>query len=234
MTRFRVATYNVHKCRGMDFRLNAARTFAVLQQLSSDVIAVQEIFENQVVFFADRLGYDFRFAPARELGGEAYGNAVFSRLPLRNSVVHDLTVTGREPRNCLRVDFELHENQLLQVFALHLGTSFFERRKQADKLLSGKVLDGASPNPPRIVMGDFNEWTRGLVTHSLSTVMKNADVTEHLGRGRTYPGMIPFLHLDHIYYDDALHLRQMHLHRSFEALLASDHLPLIADFELAE
>src|SRR5579875_2302427 len=99
MIHFRVATYNVHKCRGMDFRLNTARTFAVLDQLASDVIAVQEIFENQALFFADRLGCDFHFAPARELGGEPYGNAVFSRLPLRNPVVHDLTVPGREPRN---------------------------------------------------------------------------------------------------------------------------------------
>ena len=107
MIRFRVATYNVHKCRGMDFRVNPARTLAVLQQLDSDVIAVQEVFEKQALFFAERLGVESRFAPAREFDGQLYGNAVFSRLGLRSSAVHDLTVSGREPRNCIRVELSL-------------------------------------------------------------------------------------------------------------------------------
>lgn len=232
MSGLRVATYNVHKCRGMDLRVNTARTLAIIQQLDSDIVAVQEIFEQQALFFADRLGKDFRFAGARQLAGEAYGNAIFSRLPLRNSVVHDLTISGREPRNCIRAQVELDEAHAVQLFALHLGTSFFERRKQAEKLLAKEMLGGSLPGTPRIVLGDFNEWTRGLVTYSLSSLMKDADVAEHLGRGRTYPGMIPFLHLDHIYYDEPLRLHQLRLHRTIDSLLASDHLPLVADFDL--
>ena len=232
MTAFRVATYNVHKCRGMDLRIDPARTLGVLQQLDCDVIAAQEIFERQAALFAARLGGDFRFAPAREHAGEPYGNALFSRCQLHDSVVHDLTVPGREPRNCLRVQATVDEKHTLELFALHLGTSFFERRKQAEKLLAKDVLNGTSSHRPRIVMGDFNEWTRGLVTHSLSRLMKNADIAEYLGRARTYPGMVPFLHLDHIYYDEPLHLHQLSLHRNMDSLLASDHLPLVADFRL--
>jgi endonuclease/exonuclease/phosphatase family metal-dependent hydrolase len=44
--------------------------------------------------------------------------------------------------------------------------------------------------------------------------------------------MLPFLHLDHIYYDPALELERLTLHRSRTALIASDHLPLVADFRL--
>jgi endonuclease/exonuclease/phosphatase family metal-dependent hydrolase len=232
MISLRVATYNVHKCRGMDLRVNLGRTLAVLQQLDSDIVAVQEIFEQQALSFADRLAMDFRFAGARQLAGEAYGNAVFSRLPLGDAVVHDLTIAGREPRNCIGVRIDLDEGHAVHLFALHLGTSFFERRKQAERLLAKDVLDGSPARNPRIVLGDFNEWTRGLVTHSLSNLMKNADVAEHLGRGRTYPGMVPFLHLDHIYYDEPLRLHQLRLHRTIDSLLASDHLPLVADFQL--
>jgi hypothetical protein len=40
------------------------------------------------------------------------------------------------------------------------------------------------------------------------------------------------MHLDHIYHDDTLELQALRLHRTRRALLASDHLPLIADFRL--
>ena len=120
---------------------------------------------------------------------------------------------------------------MLHVFAAHLGTSFLERRQQAVKLVSSEMLGHPEITAPRIVMGDFNEWTRGAVTKKLSMLMRSADLAYHLGRLRTYPGPIPFLHLDHIYYDPPLRLIAMHLHRSATAMVASDHLPLIGEFE---
>lgn len=233
MTLWRVATYNVHKCRGMDWRISPARTMNVLHQLQADVIAVQEIFEEQARLFANRLAFDYTFAPARILDGKQYGNAVFSRREPAFHAIYDLSVPGREPRNCVRVDLPLDRDKIVQVFTVHLGTSFFERRKQAQKLLSKEVLSSDSLGGPRLVMGDFNEWTRGLVTRSLSHALQSADLQEHLGRGKTYPGIAPVLHLDHIYYEQPLHLHRLRLHRSFEALLASDHLPLVAEFRLA-
>jgi endonuclease/exonuclease/phosphatase family metal-dependent hydrolase len=40
------------------------------------------------------------------------------------------------------------------------------------------------------------------------------------------------VHLDHIFFDASLHLESLKLHRSRTALMASDHLPLIADLRL--
>ena len=85
---------------------------------------------------------------------------------------------------------------------------------------------------PRILLGDFNEWVRGLTTKLMSSHLKSADLKLHLRRSRTYPGVLPFLHLDHIYYDDHLTVENLHLHRSRTSLIASDHLPLVADFKL--
>ncbi len=229
----RVATYNVHKCRGIDWRVSLGRVLNVLTTLDADVIALQEVFERQARSLADDLRMDHRFAAARELAGDGYGNAVFSRMPIRSSVVHDLTISGREPRNCLRADLDLAAGECVRVFGLHLGTSLFERRKQAVKLLAPQVLNGDVRGCPRIVLGDFNEWTRGTVTQMLSKCMHNADITAHSGSRRTYPGVMPVLHLDHIYYDSALHLQQLRLHRTREALIASDHLPLVAEFRNA-
>ncbi|HKS40871.1 MAG TPA: hypothetical protein VJX74_09700, partial [Blastocatellia bacterium] len=83
-----------------------------------------------------------------------------------------------------------------------------------------------------IMLGDFNEWTRGLATRLLASHLVSADVRVHLPRAKTYPGVLPFLHLDHIYFEDSLDQEGMVLHRSRVALIASDHLPLVADFRV--
>jgi endonuclease/exonuclease/phosphatase family metal-dependent hydrolase len=47
---------------------------------------------------------------------------------------------------------------------------------------------------------------------------------------RRTPGLLPLLHLDHIYYDEKLRLERLTLSRTRKALVASDHLPLAAEF----
>jgi endonuclease/exonuclease/phosphatase family metal-dependent hydrolase len=44
--------------------------------------------------------------------------------------------------------------------------------------------------------------------------------------------MLPVLHLDHMYYDPPLELVSLHLHRTAVSMIASDHLPLVGDFEV--
>ena len=39
----RVATYNIHRCRGMDRRVMPARIADVLREIDADVIAMQEV-----------------------------------------------------------------------------------------------------------------------------------------------------------------------------------------------
>jgi endonuclease/exonuclease/phosphatase family metal-dependent hydrolase len=57
------------------------------------------------------------------------------------------------------------------------------------------------------------------------------DAKTHLGRRRTFPGILPVVHLDNVYFDDAFKLISARLHRSKKALVASDHLPIVAEFE---
>jgi endonuclease/exonuclease/phosphatase family metal-dependent hydrolase len=82
-------------------------------------------------------------------------------------------------------------------------------------------------------LGDFNEWTSGLATRLLRSHMQSADIRTHLRRSSTYPGMLPFLHLDHIYFDPELKLQSLSLSRTRKAVIASDHLPLAAEFTVA-
>ncbi len=236
---FRVTTYNIHKCRGLDRRVRPMRIAEVLKEIDADVVALQEVVgmdeaareHNQVHSIADELGMDFRIGENRRLRGGAYGNAVLSRLPIAADRNHDLTCRRYEPRGCLEVTVQVNPSDVLHIFNVHLGTSFFERRYQAHRL-SEVIADQSNLSSPRIVLGDFNEWTRGLATRLLSYHLNSAEPEQRLGRARTYPGVFPILHLDHIYHDSFLKLGQISVHRSRLALAASDHLPIVADFTI--
>ncbi len=239
----RIVTYNVHKCRGLDRRVRPARIASVLRELGADIIALQEVLSvggaaremDQARFIAEELGYDYCIGENRRLAGGAYGNVILSRLPWRHVHNYDITWRGRERRGCLRVDIETGASgarRLLHLFNVHLGTAYIERRHQARQLVGDRILGNMELTGARVVLGDFNEWTKGLATRLLTEQLQSADVRTHLRRARTYPGALPLVHLDHIYFDPALELRQLTLHKSLTALVASDHLPLVADFEL--
>jgi endonuclease/exonuclease/phosphatase family metal-dependent hydrolase len=226
--RLRVVTYNVHKCRGMDGRVSTTRIVEVLREVAADVIAVQEVMGEQAEAISAELALPFVIGENRRYQGCAYGNAVLSRFPILGWRNYNLTVDGCEERGCLRADLGIDgASDLLHVFNVHLGTGFGERRHQGRALLRDDVLADAALQHPRVLLGDFNEWTTGLATRLLRAHMKSADI-----RGRSYPGLLPLLHLDHIYYDEALKLAKFTVHRSRKALVASDHLPLVGDFEV--
>lgn len=240
MRHLRVVTYNVHRCRGIDGRVRPARVAAVLREVDADVVALQEVLSvasdapeaNQAEFLARETGMHWQLGENRRLRGGAYGNVVLSRFPMRRVDNYDLSVKGYERRGCLHIDVEV-EGTVLHLFNVHLGTDYLERRHQGRQLIGAEILLNRELNGPRLMLGDFNEWARGLTTQLLSTHLKSVDIRRHLRRSRTYPGLMPVLHLDHIYHDEDLELRKLTLHRTRKALLASDHLPLVADFRLA-
>ncbi|MBV9924795.1 MAG: endonuclease/exonuclease/phosphatase family protein [Acidobacteria bacterium] len=241
--RLRVVTYNVHKCIGLDRRERPGRIAAVLREVDADVVALQEVVSiesdssreaHQARFIAEELGCRFHLGENRRHRGGAYGNVVLTRLSVAQCHNYDITWKHQEPRGALRVDLELGEPSapVLHFFNIHLGTAFVERRHQGRKLCSESVLRDPKLSGPRVVLGDFNEWTHGLASRLLSQELRSADLRQHLRTRRTYPGPLPFMHLDHVYYDHTLTLERLTLHRSRLSLVASDHLPLVADFRL--
>ncbi|HSK63699.1 MAG TPA: endonuclease/exonuclease/phosphatase family protein [Pyrinomonadaceae bacterium] len=243
MFSFRVTTYNIHKCRGLDRRVRPKRIADVLREINADVVALQEVVgmddaareHNQVAAIAEELGLDFCTGENRRLRGSAYGNAVLSRWPIATDRNHDLTWRMYEPRGCLDVAITLPDGSqtALQLFNVHLGTGFFERRYQGHRLLDVIGSGDAVSAGPRVLLGDFNEWTRGLTTRLLTRHWNSAEPDQRLGRPRTYPGVFPVLHLDHVYYNSLLTLKSVAVHRTLLSLAASDHLPIVADFTLA-
>jgi len=237
---FRVATYNTHKCRGIDGRIRPFRVAEVLREIDADVVALQEVVsltggrreQDQAQYLAEAVGLEFRIGETRKLRGAAYGNVVLSRFPVKQVEIYDLTASRREPRGCIRCDLEIAHGKIIHVFNIHLGTGYIERRRQARMLMSREVLLSPSLKHPRLLLGDFNEWTMGLVSRMLQGEFESVDIQLHLNRRRTYPGVLPIMHLDHMYFDRHLVLEEFLLHRSRKALVASDHLPLLAEFRI--
>lgn len=242
VTRFRVATYNIHKCRGFDRRTSPGRIIAVMQELQAEILCLQEVVdapEGPRIFDQAREiarafpEHSWCFGSNRALRGGLYGNMTLTRFPIRSWRNHDLTHRKREERGVLQADIETGARHVLHVFNIHLGTSYTERRLQAARLLSVDVLGQEGLSDPRLIVGDFNEWTTGLTTRLLRGSFKTFRPQHGLRFPRTYPGMLPLLSLDHYYYEPPLELEEAQLWRSRKALIASDHLPLIADFRVS-
>jgi endonuclease/exonuclease/phosphatase family metal-dependent hydrolase len=53
----RVATYNIHKCRGLDRRVRPERILDVLKHINADIIALQEVLSIEGGSRGDQLRF---------------------------------------------------------------------------------------------------------------------------------------------------------------------------------
>ena len=231
----KIATYNIHRCRGMDRRVNPGRIVEVLRDIDADVIALQEVIgsgpvgSGQAEEIGAALGMGWVMNSVRTLRQHQFGNVVLSRYPILHHSSYDLSWRTCESRNCQRADLDIN-GQTLHVYNVHLGTAVLERRYQAGRLAS--FVHDRRISGPKIILGDFNEWMKGLATKTLSSLFESVDISKHLKRRRTYPGLFPVVHLDHIYYDGKVEVVSVEMPRTRKALMASDHLPLVANVKI--
>ncbi len=171
------------------------------------------------------------FQPNARLRAGHYGNVILSRYPL--SDVHDieLTVPLKKRRRALTahcyVELDGYLRSLL-LFNLHLGLAGFERTIQIWRFLSNKALVYTHRSTAVIAAGDFNDvWgTLG------KRLLEPAGSKTASGLLKTFPAFRPIRPLDRIYFRGNLKPLH-HFHpRTKVAKHVSDHLPVIADFEI--
>jgi endonuclease/exonuclease/phosphatase family metal-dependent hydrolase len=222
------ATYNIHRCVGGDGQQEVGRIAAVLEEVDADLVGLQEV-ESRPGLGADGRQADHlaRAAGMRAIPGPTvlrsdsqYGNALLTRFPVAAVRRHDISVPGREPRGILDVDLDLGAG-ILRAIVTHLGLRRWERRQQVARLMD--ILARLTLSGPLVVLGDFNEW--------LGWGSANLRVDRRLGRSpapRTAPAAFPLLRLDRIWVRPAKALRELAVHRTAAARVASDHLPVVA------
>jgi endonuclease/exonuclease/phosphatase family metal-dependent hydrolase len=220
----RVATYNIHRGRGLDGRVSLRRIAEVVRELDADVVGVQEVYEAQAEHLARDLGMQPVTGITVHRADGACGNAILTRLPLRGVATFDLSVRTREARGGIRVDLGFRE-QTLHIFNVHLGLRGHERAAQVKWLVERHVL-WDDRTGPRIVIGDLNEWFPGRVGRALRREFTS------LRRRRTHPAFLPLWALDRIYWDHAVRGESLRVHRTRLSRVASDHLPLVANLRI--
>ncbi len=225
---FTIASYNIHKCAGLDGRVDLDRIAGVLEEIDADLVGLQEVFRPQALDLAERLGLQMAMGTTRERDGLPYGNAVLTRLAIRSSRTFDLSRPAREPRGGIRLDLRMTDGGLLHVFNVHFGLKIRERAEQVRMLVREHILHDELTGP-RVVLGDLNEWFwfPGPVGRALRRELHGHRIR------RTHPAPLPLFPLDRIYWDRNLAAEGFRVHRSRLARVASDHLPVVARLRLA-
>lgn len=227
-----VASYNVHKCVGLDRRFDPQRTMEVISEIGADVIALQEADQR----FGDRAGLLDLNAVERETGlvpvplaGRLkshgwHGNVVLFRKGSVSSA-RQIVLPGAEPRGAVVVDLELEAGPL-RIIAAHFGLLRHSRKLQAGTLLSAAELHS---DKPTVLVGDLNEWRLG--KRSSLRSLEPAFGPMH-AIVPSFPSRFPVLALDRVMARPHHLLTEIEAHDTALARIASDHLPIRAVIRL--
>ena len=240
----RLMTYNVHRCVGVDRRLDVDRISAVIAEHEPDIVCLQELDVgrartggfDQAHEIAERLEMSFHFHPAMRVEEELYGDAILTHLPerlIRAGALPTMRgVPGLEPRGVLWTAIQV-DGRRLNVFNTHLGLVPREQRRQAAMLVGPEWLGHPDCGDPCILAGDFNAAPLTAPYRHVARRLRDAQKYPGLGRTvPTFPSGFPMLRIDHVFISPGIRVTGVSAPFSPLARMASDHLPLIVDFEL--
>lgn len=225
--RLRLASYNLHKCRGMAGPYAPERNLAVIADLRADIVALQEVdfrwgnrpeaLPRAALFEATGL------VPAPHLGTSGaslgwHGQTILLRPELAaRAQMRRLPLPGIEPRGALVL--RLPE---LTVIAVHLGLARSSRRAQLARLVAkAPALAGERI----VVTGDYNEWraARGLEALRRFSIV---------APGKSWPAISPWLRYDRLALSPGVTVADCGVFDTDLARKASDHLPIWAELNL--
>jgi endonuclease/exonuclease/phosphatase family metal-dependent hydrolase len=157
-TRFRVATYNIHRGKGLDGIRDLNRTANVLRD--ADLIGLNEIAgpafwgqADQVAQLAAKLKLGWQFAPNQYRWHKYhFGNGLASRLevgPWTSEPLDYDRVQSNSPRNLLTATVMVGE-QPITFLATHLD------RGKIRPVQLQHVLSEFAAHTPAVLVGDFN------------------------------------------------------------------------------
>lgn len=247
--RFKLLTYNIHRAIGVDRKFQPERIAEIIAYHDPHIVLLQEVDRgvprsNQMdlaSFFAQQLDYAHRAVGMNVyLKMGRYGNATLSRWPIGRQRNIDLSVPPLRRRGAQHTTVHppgLH-GLTLDIFNVHLGLSAMERKAQMRRLLTAREICEPQAHHACIIAGDTNDW-RGLINERCF-----GDVCFDCATGwrpfrasraiKTFPSFAPLGGLDRMFFRGGLRLLDVHTSRLKLARVASDHLPVIAEFELRD
>jgi endonuclease/exonuclease/phosphatase family metal-dependent hydrolase len=242
MTRIRLVTYNIHKGvqgLGPARRLEIHNLGHAVEQFDADIVCLQEVrklHRLEASFFthwpeqpqADFLapeGYNVVYRTNAITRHGEHGNAMLSCWPVLAHQHEDMSDHRFEQRGLLHAEVAVHGHSV-HVVVVHLGLIRASRVRQLAQLAQfiGREIP---PAAPLLVAGDFNDWG-ALINQPLARVgLRSCSAAPT----PTFPARLPLVQFDHVYARGLRPVAQQ-VPRGRIWWRMSDHLPLIAEFEL--
>jgi endonuclease/exonuclease/phosphatase family metal-dependent hydrolase len=176
------------------------------------------------------------FHAALTVEEERYGDAILTCLPER--IVQAAPLPGHpvirqlEPRGALWIEVEI-EGQPVQVINTHLGLVPKEQQIQAASLAGPSWLQHPRCQGARILLGDFNATATSVVYRTLAARLTPArGLAPRKSPTATFPSALPVLRIDHLFVSPEIRVRDVFAPFTPLVRVASDHLPLVMDFEV--
>jgi endonuclease/exonuclease/phosphatase family metal-dependent hydrolase len=254
---FRVVSYNIKHGRGMDDRVDLARTASVLQRFEPDIVGLQEVdlgvsrsgslneplALGAMVTTKDHRPLHAAFGAFMPLQGGHYGMGILSRYPIERSWSIPLP-TGNEPRVALAARVVPPGHSPITVVNVHFdwvdddGFRYAQARRLADEL---QKLD-----TPYILLGDFNDQPESRTVALFRTLADeipkvNAGGSQATGKDRfTFSSTEPEMEIDFIFVGpkgawptSAAPVSKkgapLNTARVMDEPVASDHRPVVAE-----
>jgi endonuclease/exonuclease/phosphatase family metal-dependent hydrolase len=221
MSTLRLMTYNVRHGQGIASPVSLVRTARAIDSAKPDIVTLNELYRlpgryDQPARLGKLLGMHVLFHSCQLNGRLEYGNAILSRWPLE--LVAKVELPKRmETRGVMIAETEL-EGTRIQVGVTHLS---LHRQTRAIQLAAIAERFDCEALMPAMLCGDMNAGAEELGPLEGRLHLHDRNLP-------TYPSYAPFKTYDHILWNDRWELGGMATLRT----LASDHLPLYADFTL--
>jgi endonuclease/exonuclease/phosphatase family metal-dependent hydrolase len=236
----RLLSYNIHKgIGGRDRLYRLERIIEVIRREAPDVVLLQEVdrnvkrsgFDDQPTLLAAALAFQpgaYQFNHRVRDGG--YGNLVLARWPITRRHNISLRLKGRKNRRAQIAVVDTPDGRI-RLVNWHLGLGERERHSQVRRLLEHTRYHEYS-GLPTLVAGDTNDWRNTLHSGAFSEHGLQ-QVTAPPSRFRSFPAYMPVGALDKAFACHQIRVVRAHVVKSALAKRASDHLPLVIDFEPA-
>ncbi len=238
----RVLTYNIHHGEGVDGKIDIERIANLIREAKADIVALQEVDRGVertkkidiMTMLSDLTGMAYAFGKNIDYQGGDYGNGFLTRFPiLEEKNLHYHMIRPKEQRGLLQLVLDVRGQEIALM-----NTHIDYRQDDSERVLNvGEIRETRKRYRPRpiVVCGDFND----VPTSRTVSVMKEdfIDSWEYLGSGNgfSYSTTEPVKRIDYIFVAKPASQATVRLQPVAAHVLksdASDHLPVLVEFEI--
>ncbi len=237
-------TYNIHHGEGVDGEVDIERIARLIRDAKADIVALQEVDRGVertkkidiMTMLADKTGMTYAFGKNIDYQGGDYGNGFLTRFPiLEERNLHYKMIREGEQRGLLQLVLDVRGQEIV-VMNTHIDF----REDDAERVSNvGELRDAIKRYSPRpvVVCGDFNDLPASRTIGLMREDFLDSWEAVGVGDGLSYSTTKPEKRIDYIFIGKSSTASFLRLRPVSAQVLqsdASDHLPVVVEFEISE